>query len=71
MRTPQQTLPPLTPLRQYRLERRVRLSDAACISGVPLVRASMVERDIARARPGEVERLMAAMETIAGGRTEP
>ena len=61
-------LAPLTQLRRYRLERAVSLADAASTSGISTARVSVVERDPALARPGEIDRLLRAVDIIAKAR---
>jgi hypothetical protein len=56
---------PPTPARLYRLERNVRLIEAAVAAGISLSRASQIERDPSRARPGEIERLRRAVDRVA------
>lgn len=65
------TLPPLTEARKFRLEHRVPLVSAALAAAIPSSRASIIERDPSVARPGELERLMAAVEGIAARRDNP
>jgi hypothetical protein len=59
------TFPRLTALRQHRLERGITLIRAAVAADLPLTRASLVERNPENARPGEVERLRAAVNSLA------
>jgi hypothetical protein len=53
---------PATELRAFRLTHGVRLVDAAYHADIPPARVSLVERDPALARPGEVEQLRRAIE---------
>lgn len=52
--------------RLFRLCHRVALADAARLGGLSLSRASEIEREPARARPGELEKLRAGVLRAAG-----
>jgi hypothetical protein len=56
---------PLTDAREYRLRRGVTLMAASFYSGISLARASYIERKPEKARPGEIERLHAAVDRAA------
>lgn len=56
---------PQTPARLYRLERNVRLIEAAVAAGLSIARASIIERDPSLARPGELDDLRRAVDRVA------
>jgi hypothetical protein len=58
-------LSPATPLRLDRLKVGIPLYDLAREAGLSLSRASLAERFPENARPGEIERLRAALERVA------
>lgn len=58
---------PSTKPREHRLRTGIRLVEAALTAGISLTRASQIEREPELARPGELERLRAAVEKLAGG----
>lgn len=64
-------LPRLTKAREYRLRRGVVLTMAAVYAGIPPTRASLIERFPERARPGELERLRAAVDRAASSELTP
>lgn len=59
---------PATEQRIYRLSRGITLMQAAMEGGFSLARASTIERFPRKARPGELERLKAAVDTVAASR---
>lgn len=60
----------LTDIRIYRLQRCVRLTDAASRAGINAYRASLIERDPGSARAGEIEALHRAVDEIAAERND-
>jgi len=62
---PRRRMPPMTEPREYRLRRGVPLVNAAVLADFSLTRASEIERHPDRARPGELERLRAAVDRAA------
>jgi hypothetical protein len=62
---PRRTFPILTEPRRYRLERGITLSLAAFEAGTSMARASEIERYPERARPGELEALRRAADSLA------
>jgi hypothetical protein len=62
---PRRRMPAMTDAREYRLRRGVPLVTAAVFADLPLARASEIERDPARARDGELERLKAAVDKVS------
>lgn len=61
-------LQPASELRIYRLQRGVRLVEAALRAGISVARASTVERLPESARRGEIERLRQAIDSVAAQR---
>jgi hypothetical protein len=59
------TMPRLTEARAYRLRLGIPLVKAAVYADFSLSRASEIERFPARARPGELERLLEAVDRAA------
>jgi hypothetical protein len=62
---PRRRMAPMTEPREYRLRRAVPLVTAAVFADLSLARASEIERDPTRAKPGELERLRAAVDRAA------
>jgi len=60
-------LRPATELRVERLRAGVLLADAARFADMSMKRASIIERYPEQARPGEIEKLRAALSRVAGG----
>lgn len=58
---------PLTDIREYRMRRGITLMAVAFHSGLSLARASFIERFPERARPGELDRLRAAVDGLFAG----
>lgn len=56
---------PLTPVRAYRLTAGITLAAVAQESGLTSLRVSIIERDPAQARPGEIEAHHQAVDVIA------
>ena len=63
--TSRRRLAPASPLRLFRLERGVPLTTVTVMVDTPPSRLSQLERDLSRARPGEIERLQKAIDEIA------
>jgi transcriptional regulator with XRE-family HTH domain len=57
----------MTALREYRLRRGITLVKAAVYADLSLSRASEIERDPSRARPGEIEALQRAVDRLSAG----
>jgi hypothetical protein len=61
---PRERLRPATELRVERLRAGVLLADAARVADMSMKRASIIERYPEQARPGEIERLRAALARV-------
>jgi hypothetical protein len=61
-------LAPLTDVRAYRLRYGLSLFEVAHESGLTTFRASIIERDPARARPGEIDAHHTAVDRLSAKR---